>query len=194
MEPLIITISRTYGSRGRDIGIRLAQELGLEFYGKQELMAIAKQSRDYGKVRAFYEEQPVNSLLFAIAVENSATVRGDLPFDAIRKLTQGKSFVMVEQCGSYIFRDAPRSLRLFIHAPTAARAAYQAGVENVPSGKMLRIIQKHDRERSAFHRYYTGEEWGRAEVYDLCLSSETLGVEGTVAFIKDYLKRRGLIE
>jgi len=27
----------------------------------------------------------------------------------------------------------------------------------------------------------------------LRLSSETLGVEGTVAFIKDYLKRRGLI-
>ncbi len=193
MEPLIITISRTYGSRGREIGMQLAKELGLDFYGKQELMTIARQTRDYGKVRAFYEEQPVNSLLFAIAVENSATIRGDLPFDAIRKLTEGRSFVIVEQCGSYIFRDAPRSLRLFIHAPTATRAAHRAKVENIPPSKILRTIQAHDRERSAFHRYYTGEEWGRAEVYDLCLSSETLGVEGTVAFIKDYLKRRGLI-
>ena len=193
MEPLIITISRTYGSRGRDIGMQLAKELGLDFYGKQELMEIAKQSRDYSKVRAFYEEQPVNSLLFAIAVENSATVRGDLPFDAIRKLTEGKSFVIVEQCGSYIFRDAPRCLRLFIHAPTASRTAHRSKVENIPPSRILRIVQTHDRERSAFHRYYTGEEWGRAEVYDLCLSSETLGVEGTVAFIKDYLKRRGLI-
>ena len=193
MEPLIITISRTYGSRGREIGVRLAQELGLDFYGKQELMEIARKSKDYNKVRSFYEEQPVNSLLFAIAVENSANIRGDLPFDAIRKLTAGKSFVMVEQCGSYIFRDAPRSLRLFIHAPTAERAAYRAKEENIPASKILRTIQKHDRERSAFHRYYTGEEWGRAEVYDLCLSSHTLGVEGTVAFIKDYLLRRGLI-
>lgn len=193
MDPLIITISRTYGSRGRDIGLRLAQELGLEFYGKQELMAIARQSRDYSKVRAFYEEQPVNSLLFAIAVQNSATIRGDLPFDAIRRLTEGKSFVMVEQCGSYIFRDEPRCLRLFIHAPTAVRAAHRSKVENIPPNKILRSIQTHDRERSAFHRYYTGEEWGRAEVYDLCLSSDTLGVEGTVAFIKDYLKRRALI-
>lgn len=193
MEPLIITISRTYGSRGRDIGMQLAKELGLDFYGKKELMEIARKSKDYSKVRAFYEEQPVNSLLFAIAVENSATVRGDLPFDAIRKLTEGKSFVMVEQCGSYIFRDAPRSLRLFIHAPTAVRAAHRSKEENIPASRILRTIQAHDRERSAFHRYYTGEEWGRAEVYDLCLSSETLGVEGTVAFIKDYLKRRGLI-
>ena len=191
-QPLIITISRTYGSRGRDIGIQLAKELGLDFYGKKELMAIAQKTRDYSKVRAFYEEQPVNSLLFAIAVENSTTIRGDLPFDAIRKLTEGKSFVMVEQCGSYIFRDAPRSLRLFIHAPTAVRAEHRSKVENIPPHKILRTIQAHDRERSAFHRYYTGEEWGRAEVYDLCLSSETLGVEGTVAFIKDYLKRRGL--
>ena len=193
MDPLIITISRTYGSRGRDIGMRLAEELGLAFYGKKELMEIARQSRDYSKVRAFYEEQPVNSLLFAIAVENSATVRGDLPFDAIRKLTGDGGFVMVEQCGSYIFRDAPRSLRLFIHAPTAARAEHRSKVENIPAHKILRSIQAHDRERSAFHRYYTGEEWGRAEVYDLCLSSETLGVEGPVAFIKDYLKRRGML-
>ena len=193
MEPLIITISRTYGSRGRDIGIQLAKELGIDFYGKQELMAIAKQTRDYSKVRAFYEEQPVSSLLFAIAVENSSQVRGDLPFDFIRKLTDGKSFVMVEQCGSYIFRDSPRCLRLFIHAPVRTRAEHRSKVESIPVNKILRIVQAHDRERSAFHRYYTGEEWGRAEVYDLCLSSDALGVEGTVEFIKDYLKRRGMI-
>lgn len=193
MEPLIITISRTYGSRGRDIGMKLAKELGIDFYGKQELMEIAKQTSDYSKVRAFYEEMPVTSLLFAIAVENSAQVRGDLPFEFIRKLTNGKSFVMVEQCGSYIFRDSSRCLRLFIHAPVRARAEHRSKVENIPVNKILRTVQAHDRERSAFHRYYTGEEWGRAEVYDLCLSSDALGVDGTVAFIKDYLKRRGMI-
>lgn len=193
MEPLIITISRTYGSRGRDIGMKLAKELGIDFYGKQELMEIAKQTSDYSKVRAFYEEMPVTSLLFAIAVENSAQVRGDLPFEFIRKLTNGKSFVMVEQCGSYIFRDSDRCLRLFIHAPVRTRAEHRSKVENIPVNKILRTVQAHDRERSAFHRYYTGEEWGRAEVYDLCLSSDTLGVDGTVAFIKDYLKRRGMI-
>ena len=193
MEPLIITISRTYGSRGRDIGMKLAKELGIDFYGKQELMEIAKQTSDYSKVRAFYEEMPVTSLLFAIAVENSAQVRGDLPFEFIRKLTNGKSFVMVEQCGSYIFRDSDRCLRLFIHAPVRTRAEHRSKVENIPVNKILRTVQAHDRERSAFHRYYTGEEWGRAEVYDLCLASDALGVDGTVAFIKDYLKRRGMI-
>ena len=193
MEPLIITISRTYGSRGRDIGMKLAKELGIDFYGKQELMEIAKQTSDYSKVRAFYEEMPVTSLLFAIAVENSAQVRGDLPFEFIRKLTNGKSFVMVEQCGSYIFRDSERCLRLFIHAPVRTRAEHRSKVENIPVNKILRTVQAHDRERSAFHRYYTGEEWGRAEVYDLCLASDALGVDGTVAFIKDYLKRRGMI-
>ena len=193
MEPLIITISRTYGSRGRDIGMKLAKELSIDFYGKQELMEIARQTSDYSKVRAFYEEMPVTSLLFAIAVENSAQVRGDLPFDFIRRLTAGKSFVMVEQCGSYIFRDSSRCLRLFIHAPVRTRAEHRSKVENIPVNKILRTVQAHDRERSAFHRYYTGEEWGRAEVYDLCLSSDALGVDGTVAFIKDYLKRRGMI-
>lgn len=193
MEPLIITISRTYGSRGRDIGMQLAKELGIGFYGKQELMALAKESRDYSKMRAFFEELPVSSLLFAIAVEHGTTIRGDLPFEAIRKLTDGKSFVMVEQCGSYLFRDHPRCLRLFLHAPVTVRAEHRSKVENIPPHKILRAVQAHDRERAAFHRYYTGEEWGRAEAYDLCLSSDALGVEGTVELIKNYLKRRGMI-
>ncbi len=193
MDPLIITISRQYGSRGRDIGMLLAKELGLDFYGKQGLMEIAKQGKDYAKVRAFYEEQPVNSLLFAIAVQNSANIRGDLPFEAIRKLTAGKSFVMVEQCGSYIFRNTPRTLRLFLHAPIEVRAMHRSKVENIATYRAKRAAETHDRERSAFHRYYTGEDWGKADLYDLCLSSDALGVEGTVAFIKDYLHRRGMI-
>ena len=193
MDPLIITIGRQYGAQGRDIGEALAKELGLDFYGKQELMEIARRGPDYDQVKAFYEEQPVNSLLFAIAVENSASIRGELPFDAIRKLVRGKSCVIVEQCGSYIFKDTPRTLRVFIHAPAEERAAHRAQVEGVRLSKAQRLVKDNDRLRANFHRYYTGQEWGRADSYDLCLSSSALGVEGTVAFLKDYLKRRGMI-
>ena len=45
MENFIITIGRQAGSGGREIGMRLAQRLGIPYYGRQELMEIAKERR-----------------------------------------------------------------------------------------------------------------------------------------------------
>ena len=59
MENFIITIGRQAGSGGREIGMRLAQRLGIPYYGRQELMEIAKGTPDYEEVQSFYEEQPV---------------------------------------------------------------------------------------------------------------------------------------
>ena len=42
MEKLVITIARQYGSGGKKIGQELAKRLGIPFYGKDELMEIAK--------------------------------------------------------------------------------------------------------------------------------------------------------
>ncbi len=40
----IITIGREYGSGGREIGSRLAQEMGLAYYDKELLVLAAKES------------------------------------------------------------------------------------------------------------------------------------------------------
>lgn len=54
MENFIITIGRQAGSGGREIGMRLAQRLGIPYYGRQELMEIAKGTPDYEEVQSFY--------------------------------------------------------------------------------------------------------------------------------------------
>ena len=43
----IITIGRQFGSGGREIGKRLADELGIEFYDKELLSRAAKDSKIY---------------------------------------------------------------------------------------------------------------------------------------------------
>ena len=53
MENFRITIGRQYGSGGKEIGMILSQKLGIPFYGKEELMKIAKDQPDYEEVRAF---------------------------------------------------------------------------------------------------------------------------------------------
>ena len=44
MKDRIITISRQYGSGGRQIGRKLAQELGIPFYDKEVIDLAAKES------------------------------------------------------------------------------------------------------------------------------------------------------
>ena len=43
MEKKIITISREYGSGGRQIGLAAAKKLGMEFYDKELIDAAAKE-------------------------------------------------------------------------------------------------------------------------------------------------------
>ena len=86
MENFIITIGRQAGSGGREIGMRLAQQLGIPYYGRQELMEIAKGTPDYEEVQSFYEEQPVDDLLYAIATSNVEEDLGHIPFRRIRQL------------------------------------------------------------------------------------------------------------
>lgn len=80
MENFIITIGRQAGSGGREIGMLLAQRLGIPYYGRQELMEIAKGTPDYEEVQSFYEEQPVDDLLYAIATSNVEEDLGHIPF------------------------------------------------------------------------------------------------------------------
>ncbi|MDY2659730.1 MAG: cytidylate kinase family protein, partial [[Ruminococcus] gnavus] len=68
MRHIIITIGRQSGSGGRKIGELLAEKLGIPCYGKSELQKIAEGTDDYEEVQSFYEEEPVNSLLYAIAM------------------------------------------------------------------------------------------------------------------------------
>ena len=43
MEKRIITISREYGSGGRQVGLMVAKRLGMEFYDKELIDAAAKE-------------------------------------------------------------------------------------------------------------------------------------------------------
>ena len=171
MENFIITIGRQAGSGGREIGMRLAQRLGIPYYGRQELMEIAKGTPDYEEVQSFYEEQPVDDLLYAIATSNVEEDLGHIPF-----------------------RREKRAVSIFLHADENIRAQRTMQDYGLSLKKAMERNQQTDSDRAAFHRYYTREEWGASADYDLCLDSGILGVEGTVEVILADLKIRGIVQ
>ena len=49
-----------------------------------------------------------------------------------------------------------------------------------------------DERRKSYHEYYTGQAWGDAKNYDLCLNVTDLGVDGALAVIGTYLQQSGI--
>ena len=68
MEKKIITISREYGSGGRQIGLTAAKKLGMEFYDKELIDAAAKEIGFPAEIIADREQRLTNSLLYNFAI------------------------------------------------------------------------------------------------------------------------------
>ena len=59
--------------------------------------------------------------------------------------------------------------------------------------KAKKFLEDTDSRRASFHKYYTKQEWGLAQDYELCLDSGVLGIEGTVEVLTEYLRFRGFL-
>ena len=191
MKRMIITIGRQSGSSGRKVGELLAERLSLPLYGKAELQKIAEGTDDYEEVQAFYEEEPVNSLLYAIAMSQFEQEVGRIPFQRIRELASKESCIIIGRCAGHIFREDPEAVRVFIHADPKIRVQRIMEREGLSETKAKKFLEDTDSRRASFHKYYTKQEWGLAQDYELCLDSGVLGIEGTVEVLTEYLRFRG---
>ena len=124
----IITIGREFGSGGHEIGKLAAEALGIAFYDKELLAAVAKES---GFSERYIEEggeyaTATNSLLFNIAVSSGYNTPGKgltpsdqvyvLQSNLIRDLAEKEPCVIVGRCADYILRERMDCLHVFLYA------------------------------------------------------------------------------
>ena len=131
----IITIGRQFGSGGKEVGIRVAKELGIPFYDKELLQEAAKKSGLCEKIFENFDERP-KSLLYSIAMDSymftlPGAGAGDsleqqvylATFNTIRHLAEEGPCVIIGRCADYALADNPNHLSLFIYAPMDVRIA-----------------------------------------------------------------------
>ena len=192
----IITIGRQYGSGGKEVGIRVAKELGIPFYDKELLQEAAKESGLCENILKNFDEKP-RSLLYSIAMDPYAfSFAGGLEgesleqrvylatFDTIRRIADQGSCVIIGRCADYALKDYPNHLSLFIHAPLEVRVQRICKRLNVDADKAKAIIAKTDKRRAAYYEYYSSKKWGAVGSYHFCLDSSYLGLSGTVEMVR----------
>ena len=203
MGKIILTIGRQYGSGGREIGQKLASAFGINYYDK-ELMAEAAKSS--GLSREFFEkadEKVASSLAYAYSVgfpymglftPYADVLSNDGLFkfqsEAIRKIADKGSCVMVGRCADYILRDYPKCYSVFIHNTKENRIKRIMDAQHVTEEQAKELMIKTDKSRAAYYNYYTNKAWGVAASYDLSINVAVLGIDTTVSFIKNFVEQK----
>ena len=65
----VITIGREFGSGGHEIGMKLAERLGVKCYDKELLQLAAKNSGLCEELFASQDEKPTNSFLYSLVMD-----------------------------------------------------------------------------------------------------------------------------
>lgn len=190
MQNRVITISREFGSGGRTIGKKVAEELGIPCYDSELLQKIAEESGfDVNYIKDAGEYAPGGFLASAFshrgAGHNNADYLWEIQYQIITELAEKGPCVIVGRCADYILRDKTDCLKVFVHADLSFRAeriVKEYGERDVSPEQRLK---DKDKRRAAYHRFYTDMKWGHAQNYDITLNSGTLGIDKCVAIIKE---------
>ncbi len=198
-----ITIGRQLGSGGREIGKKIAEELGIAFYDK-ELLQIA--SRESGLGKEFFEQmdEKKSHSIFGGLLNLQNTFSDEfytnyylsnetlfkIQSDVIRNLAERESCLFLGRCADYVLKDSPRCLNVFISADPEERIRRTAALRQVSETKAREIIIKTDKKRAEYYRFYSNKTWGAAESYHLCINSSALGIEETAAFLLRFIRQK----
>lgn len=179
---MIITISRQFGSGGRELGKRLADLLGYDYYDKEILDQIAenkKLDKDYVEKKlssAALKNIPVSFGHTMMPIYSASST--DLMVEE-RKIieeiaTQGKDFIIVGRNADVIL-ESYKPFNIFVCADMDARIdrclKHLRDGESSDRKAMEKSIKKIDKSRIRTRTIVTEREWGDASSYHMVINT-----------------------
>lgn len=187
---IVITISREYASGGRYVGKLLSELLGIKLYDNEFVDKLSEKtglSEEYIKEN----EQKRNSLsalnngyYYSLSNADELFIEEE---KLIKEVAKKESCIIVGRCADYILKDRKDVVKIFIYSNMKDKIARATKYYKIPKAKAEKEIKKINKLREKHYNYYTSSDWNNPENYDLCINSDTLGVEKTAEVIKDYI-------
>ena len=197
----IITISREFGSGGRELGKRLAAALDIPCYDHKIIELIAKEHGFDEQYVANVSEKSIEAaypmtigcqfLVPPIQLMDQPIRVASAQRKIIENFAERSDCVIVGRAADAIL-EKQHPMNLFVYADLDARILRCQ--ERAPEGEdlsqneMARMIRQIDRQRSQYHQMYSDEKWGAKESYHLCVNTsgreiKTL-IPGLVAYVR----------
>lgn len=197
----IVTISREFGSGGREIGKRLADELGFDYYDREIISAVAQKSCldenyvekmlekgipksfpiTFGRTFSFPDSTQENYTKLLVAQQQFIT-------DIAEK---DKDFVIVGRAADVIL-EKYKPLNLFVYADMKSkikrcRERAPQG-ENLTDREMARRIKQVDLGRAVNRQLLADGGWGEKESYHLCVNTTGVSIKALIPALAGFSK------
>ncbi|OGW20274.1 MAG: hypothetical protein A2Z82_11975 [Nitrospirae bacterium GWA2_46_11] len=184
----ILTISREFGSGGREVGLMTAKSLNYEYIDKEQLLAdiraVGKDWERYGK--NLDEHCPTTWEKYDWSFRGFIALFQSL----ILNYALNDKTVIMGRGGNFLLKGIPYALRIRVTGPIEQRIERIIRRESLDRDTARRLIEKADNERACFVRLIYGRQWDAPEEYDMLLDSGTKTIEELTDMIKQALPDR----
>lgn len=193
-EQTVITISRQYGSGGKEVAEQLAKKLGVRCYDRQILyLAAEKMGNSEMDIASVLKEayQTPESHMSGIGPMSIET----LPYYnkmyreqavAILKIAEHESAVFLGRCADAVLKDRANHFSFFIYANEESRRErgkkYYGNIS-------FKEIENEEKARAQYYNKYTGRKWGDPQNYDLMINMSHMEPEAAADLIFQYVEK-----
>ena len=194
-ENTLITITRQYGSGGREVSEILARRMGVKRYDRKIVNMAAEQmgqGADIESIVASSYASPETSKPYfqqggfgRVADYNRRYIEQAKAILAIAK--RGEGAVFLGRCADFVLKDCPNHYSFFIYADDAFRAERAKSEYDEKTVKELDAV---DEQRRSYYAYYTGRKWGDPQNYDMMINTSKISLEEAADLICQYIEIR----
>lgn len=198
----IITISREFGSGGRELGKRLADFLGYDYYDSEIIAAVARESgmdADYVENTLCNHGWKNQAITFRATLGSTAYVQSSKVTLLLKQKDVIESIAALGKDCIIVGRNADVILRLYqpfnIFVCATQEAKLRRCLERTPEGEkltekeLLRKMKQIDRVRSQTREILTGSPWGNRNTYQLTVNTTAWEIKDLVPAVADFATR-----
>lgn len=202
MEQYVITIARGFGSGGKEIANKLAEELNIVCY-ENRILTLASQLSGLDEELFTEVNEKMRGKKFMGLLKGLPRTVKPRPVDdefvsderlfefqkqIINNLAETESCIIVGKCADWVLKDHPNVISIYIEAPRDFCVQRVMEKMNVNEETAHTSIQKTDQYRASYYEHYTGGNyWTNPVNYDMTLNSGRVGIDHSVKMIKEYL-------
>lgn len=195
----IITVSREFGSGGREIGKRIADILGYDYYDREILTELASKTN----INEKYIESTLNSSILrhipvtfgrTLSHNSSALNTASLLAQQHRLIKEiaekGKDFVIVGRSSNVILSEY-NTFNIFVYADMKDkinRCRERSEGQSLSDREFEKEIRRIDRSRAECHSIVSNKEWGDKSGYHLCINTTNREIKKISPLIAEFAK------
>lgn len=178
---LIISISRQHGTGGKEIARKVAGELEMNFFDKEEIKKFAIKN---SMVEAAYSDDDLYKFYLSLDAEKDSIIK---QAKTIKMIAAHNDCVIVGRCADYILKDSPNIVKIFLYAPIKYRIDKVREMYNDTYNEAEKHIERSDKSRAAYYEVIANEKWGDKENYDVCIDC-SVGSDKIANIICGYIR------